>query len=90
MLNDDLPNVTFVDNQLEGRAQLSCISKRRNDIANTLKGGKPDAADATPNAAQWRGLTARQKRIMPPRQKLLLSAFDKDLDRMSGKRSVKG
>ena len=37
MLDDDSPNVSFVNNQLEASAQLWCISKRRNDISNTIK-----------------------------------------------------
>ena len=52
--------------------------------------GKPGAADATPKAAQGRGLTAAQKRVAPQRQKLPLSACDKDLERVGGKRSVEG
>ena len=50
----------------------------------------PGAADATPKAAQGRGLTAAQKRVAPQRQKLPLSACDKDLERVGGKRSLEG
>ena len=47
-------------------------------------GKKAGAADATPKAAQGRGLTAAQNRVAPPRQKLPLSACDQDLERGVG------
>lgn len=47
------------------------------------------ATDATPKAARERDLTAAQKQIAPQRQKLLLSACNKDLERVGGEKKCK-
>ena len=42
------------------------------------------------NAAQGRGLTAAQERVAPQRQKLPLSACDKDLELVVGEKKRGG
>lgn len=59
-------------------------------FANIRGWEKAGAADATPKAAQGRGLMAAQKRVAPQLQKLPRSACNKDLERVGGKRSVEG
>ncbi len=59
-------------------------SKRRNVIAILLMVGKPSAADAAPRRCAKEGPNGGLKRVAPQRQKLPLSACDKDLERVGG------
>ena len=68
----------------------SNANKRRNGTVNTTGREKAGAADATPKAAQGRGLTAARKGVAPQRLKLPLSACDKYMERVDRKRIVEG
>ena len=65
-------------------------SKRRNAIAIVLRVGSLILQMLPQDGAQRRGLTAAKTRVAPRRQKLPLSACDKDLERVGGRRNAEG